>query len=54
MLLMFNPNGIKTLLANVLITFPIKGNTDLNDGPKSLRIHIIILFYATEFLIILY
>ena len=30
-----NLNGIKTLLANVLSTFPIKGNPDFGDGPKS-------------------
>ena len=31
-----NPNGIKTLLANGLSTFPIKDNLVFNDGPKSL------------------
>ena len=31
-----NPNGIKTLLANGLRTFPIKGNPVFNNGPKSL------------------
>ena len=31
-----NPNGIKTLLANGLSTFPIKGNPVFNNGPKSL------------------
>ena len=30
-----NLNGIKTLLANVLSKFPIKGNPDFGDGPKS-------------------
>ena len=31
-----NPNGIKTLLANGLGTFPIKGNPVFSNGPKSL------------------
>ena len=31
-----NPNGIKTLLANGLITFFINGNPVFNNGPKSL------------------
>ena len=31
-----NPNGIKTLLANGLVTFPIKGNPGFSNGPKSL------------------
>ena len=31
-----NPNGIKTLLANGLSTSPIKGNSGLSNGPKSL------------------
>ena len=31
-----NPNGIKTLLANVLGTFPNKGNSLFNNGPKNL------------------
>ena len=31
-----NPNGIKTLLANGLSTFPIKGNPVFSNGPKSL------------------
>ena len=31
-----NPSGIKTLLANVLSTCPIKRNPVLNNGPKSL------------------
>ena len=30
------PNGIKTLLANGLITFFIKGNPVFNNGPRSL------------------
>ena len=30
-----NPNGIKTLLANGLSTFPIKGNPVFSNGPKS-------------------
>ena len=29
-----NPNGIKTLFANGLITFFINGNPVLNKGPK--------------------
>ena len=50
-----NPNGIKTLLANALIAFPIKGNLAFSNGPKSLlRILLIFLIYATEFLIIFY
>ena len=31
-----NPNGIKTLLANGLITFFIVGNPVFNNGPRSL------------------
>ena len=31
-----NPNGSKTLLANSLSTFPVKGNPVFNNGPKSL------------------
>ena len=31
-----NDNGIKTLLANCLITFPIKGNPVFSNGPESL------------------
>ena len=31
-----NPNGIKTLLANILSPFPIKGNPFFRNGPKSL------------------
>ena len=30
-----NPNDIKTLLANVLITFPINGDPFYSNGPKS-------------------
>ena len=32
-----NSNGIKTLLANGLSTFPIKSNPGFSNGPKSLR-----------------
>ena len=50
-----NSNGIKTLLGNGLSTFPIKGDTFFSNGTKSLpKIVLIVLFYATEFLIILY
>ena len=31
-----NPNGIKTLLANGLITFFINGNPVFNNGPRNL------------------
>ena len=31
-----NPNGIKTLLANALSTFPIKANPAFSNGHKSL------------------
>ena len=31
-----NPNGIKTLLANGLLTFFINGHPVFNDGPRSL------------------
>ena len=31
-----NPNGFKTLLANSLSTFLIKGNPDFSNGTKSL------------------
>ena len=31
-----NPNGIKTLLANGLITFFINGYSDFNNGPGGL------------------
>ena len=49
------PNGIKTLLANDLSTFSIKGNLVFSNGPKSLpKSPPFVLFYVTEFLIILY
>ena len=32
----FNPNGIKTFLANSLSTCPIKHNLDFSNGPNSL------------------
>ena len=39
-----NPNGIKTIFANGLNTFPIKGNARFSDGlPKIL---LIVLFHA--------
>ena len=31
-----NPDGIQTLLANCLSTFPIKGNLGFTNSPKSL------------------
>ena len=31
-----NPNGIKTLLANGLSTFPLEGNPVFSNGPKML------------------
>ena len=31
-----NPNGIKTLLANGLVTFFTSGNPVFNNGPRSL------------------
>ena len=50
-----NPNGIKTLLANGLSAFPIKGNLVFSNGPKSLpKNPPFVLFYVTEFLIISY
>ena len=50
-----NPKGIKTLLANGLSTFPIKGNPGSINGPKRLpKILLIVLFSAINFLIILY
>ena len=50
-----NPNGIKTLLANGLHTFPIKGNPVFSNGPKSLpKNYLIVLFYSTVLLKILY
>ena len=49
-----NPNGIKMLLANSLSTFPIKSNLVFSNGPKMyLKIFLIFLFYAIDFLIIL-
>ena len=35
-LLFVNPNGIKTLLINLLSTFPIKGDLIFSNGPKRL------------------
>ena len=50
-----NPNGIKTLLTNRFNTFFIKGNPVFSNGSKSLpKNPPDPLFYATEFLIILY
>ena len=50
-----NPNSIKTLLANGFHTFPNKSNPVFNNVPKVyLTTLLIVLFYATEFLIILY
>ena len=51
-----NPNGTKTLLANGLSTFPIKGNQVFSNDLKifDLKIFMIVLFYVIEFLIILY
>ena len=50
-----NPDGIKSLLANGLSTFFIKGNPVFTMVLKvSLRILLIVLFCAIEFLIILY
>ena len=50
-----NPNSIKTLLANGLSAFPLKGNPLFSNGPKSLpKILLIVLFYVIEFLINLY
>ena len=44
-----NPNGVKTLLADSLNTFPIKGNPDSSNGPKGLpKNFLIVLFYAIE------
>ena len=34
--LFVNPNGIKTLLTNLLSTFPIKGDLIFSNGPKRL------------------
>ena len=50
-----NPNGIKTLLANGLGTFPVKDNAAFSNGSKSLlKILLTVLFYVIEFLITLY
>ena len=50
-----NPNGIKTLLANGLNTFSIKGNPVFNIGPKGLpKNPFDCLFDVIDFLIILY
>ena len=44
-----NPNGIKTLLANGLITLLIKGNPVFSNGPKSLpRNFLIVSFLIIE------
>ena len=51
-----NRNDIKTLIANGLSTFPIKGSPVFSNVPKSLPKNPpdCFLFYAIEFLIILY
>ena len=50
-----NPNVIKTLLANDLSTFPIKGNPVFSNDLKSLHKNLLVaLFYTIEFFIILY
>ena len=50
-----NPNGIRTLLANGLNTFPIKGKPVFSNGPKSLPKNFPDCpIYATELLIIIY
>ena len=50
-----NPDEMKTLLANGFSTFFIKVNPAFSIGPKFLpKILLIVLFYALEFLIILY
>ena len=50
-----NPNGIKTLLANSVNTFFLKGKPVLvMDLKVYLKILLIVLFLAIEFLIILY
>ena len=43
-----NPKGIKTLLANGLITFFINGNPVFSNGPSNL---LIVSFLIIEFLI---
>ena len=50
-----NPDGTKTLLAYGLSTYPIKDNPVFSDGSKGLRkTLLIVLFYVTEFLVVLY
>ena len=50
-----NSNGIKTLSANGLSTFLVKGNSGCSKGPKSLPKNLPdCQFYVVEFLIILY
>ena len=50
-----NPNGIKTLLANSVSTFFLKGKPVLvMDLKVYLKILLLVLFLAIEFLIILY
>ena len=50
-----NPNGIKKPIANGSSIFPIKGNSVFGTGPKtSLENLLIVLFYVTGFLMILY
>ena len=45
-----NPIGIKTLFANDLSRFPIKGNPVFSNGPKSLsKNHPDFLIYGSEF-----
>ena len=49
-----NPNGIKERLANGLSTSPIKGKPSFSNSHKIkvyLKILLIVLFYAIEFLI---
>ena len=50
----FNSKGIKTLLANGLSTFPVKGNPVVSNGPKSIPENVLALFYAIAFLIVWY
>ena len=55
MLMLLILSGIKTLKINVLNTFFIKGNPVSSNGPKGLpKKPLIVLFYAIEFLIVLY
>ena len=50
-----NPNAIKMLLANGLVSFLITGNPIFSSGPESLpKNPQIVLFYSIEFLVILY